>query len=1027
MGNKFIINERVQVIGNKERVGIVTDIKKLQDSIVYTVFFNATDIKEINEKDLIPPGYKPSSITDKILLRDFIEVKDFSAVLTLRKIQIPLTTNIYSYLASRTQFYALQFKPLLKFLNSNYHRILIADEVGVGKTIEAGIIFTEMKARLEELDKVLIICPSYLLQRKWQDEMYSRFDKDFRLVDGDDLKTSLKDWQNQSRFRGIISLPLLRREEYIDLLVEIKPDFDLIIVDEAHHFRNVNTNTYHLGELLSSLANIMIFLTATPIHISNTNLFNLLHLLIPQEFANEAAFHLIIQPNKYINEAISYVKRGSCQKALEPLSKLKGLALKGRFVENPIYEETLRLLTDYKKHPREVRVKIVSNLQDLNTLSHVVTRTKKRDFPAEFPVREPYVISVKLDPSELDFYDAVYAYARNRSQRLSAEGHEIPFLTVMIRRRAASCLPALLDYFKKILDVRQYVYDAEEIDEELFENRAITKKNIEDYNKLFEEDIEDIMNLVNVGENIIEKRKDTKFEMFGLSLVELFNQDVSKIIVFSFFKDTLNYLNKNLQEIFPSLQIGLIHGEIPFEDREKIIGEFKETQKKFILLSSEVGGEGLDLQFCSCMFNYDLPWNPMRVEQPIGRIDRIGQLKKKIMIYNFSVKDTIEEIILERLYQRINLFKESLGDLEEILGEELDGIMKSIFNPSLTKQQVENELERIADSIVIKQESHKRFDEERDKILGQDNYFTEQITKIGEEKRFISGEELENLYHYFIGGNFIDSKLRNKPGHPKEYILKAGPALQEFLIDNIIRGHSPGRKERALAAKVRNAGGFLLTFSQELACINKDIEFASVTHPITKAIINYYKNSINQKFASFIKLKSNAYDVGVYYFTIYLIKTNGYTESLSLFPVVLETSSGIVNSKLSQAFFLNDYEKYMDSYPPFEKKQLDGFDKIAFEHLNQFCDSKRSDFEGKNKSLIDIRSTSLEQTYKVLLEQISSFIMNQNDQKILRMKLSQRENLLLKKEKQLAELESKKQVSMETEDIAGGLLLIEQE
>ena len=194
MESNFNISDQVQVIGQPERIGIVTNIDQLDDGThIYTVFFGATDIKQIAEPYIVSPGYKPSSIVEKILANDYVDVKKFNTLITFKKIQIPLTTNVYSYLASRTQFYAIQFKPLFKFLNGNYHRILIADEVGVGKTIEAGIIYTEMKARLKHLEKVLIICPSYLLQRKWQDEMQSRFDEFFPLISGEQFVSYVKE------------------------------------------------------------------------------------------------------------------------------------------------------------------------------------------------------------------------------------------------------------------------------------------------------------------------------------------------------------------------------------------------------------------------------------------------------------------------------------------------------------------------------------------------------------------------------------------------------------------------------------------------------------------------------------------------------------------------------------------------------------------------------------------------------------------------------------------------------------------
>ena len=1028
MSSKFNIGDQVQVIGQIERAGIITNLDQLDDAgFVYTVFFSATDIKQIAEPYLVQPGYRPSGIIQKILANEFVDANKFNTLVTLKKIQIPLTTNIYSYLASRTQFYAIQFKPLIKFLNANYHRILIADEVGVGKTIEAGIIYTEMKARLKHLEKVLIICPSYLLQRKWQDEMQSRFDEYFPILNGEQFASNLKDWQDQNNFRGIISLPLLRLKKYIDLIIEYEPDFDFVIIDEAHHFRNEDTQTYYLGELLSSLTNIMLLLTATPIHTSSKNLYNLLHLLLPEEFVDERVFNIIIQPNKFINESISKIKGKLYPEARDILKNLESIALRERFVGNPIYEEVMMMLGKSDSITRKENVKLVYNLQELNTLSHVVTRTKKRDFPEQFPVREPYVISVELKPEELDFYKAVYQYAKNRSKRLSEMGYEMPFLTIMVRRRAASCLPALYNYFVRILQVGSFISYDEDDENDVKELDNVTKKDVEDYSKLTEDDIEEIKELVELGKNI--NGKDTKFDMFVKSIDELFSRGVKKILVFAFFKDTLNYLNKNISSNTNDVEIGVIHGDVDFEDREKIIDEFRRSDKNYILLSSEVGGEGLDLQFCNCMFNYDLPWNPMRIEQRIGRLDRLGQKEKKVLIYNFSVKDTIEEIILERLYQRIEIFKESLGDLEAILGEELDGIRNSIFNVDLTKYQIEQELERIADKIIEKQRINDEFDEEREKILGQDDYFTEQITKIGAERKFVTGSELENLYSQFIEDNFRGSSLKKKSKTSDEYYFKPNQPLQDFLTKNIIYRYRSVSSKRSLASKIRNPDGFTLTFSQELACQNKDIEFASITHPITQSIYDFYKESINHRLVAKLKCRSDDYPKGVYYFVIYFIKIYGYSESLSLYSTVVSTENLTVDRDLSENFFLIDFQDCKDNQIELGDGELQGYNRAAMDAFNRHCENLRYDMSLKNKQLIDIRLSSLNQTSDLLIRRLEAQLINLEqtyaDERIIRMKITQRDNLVIKKQKQMKELEKKKEISIETESVVGGILFVE--
>ena len=149
----------------------------------------------------------------------------------------------------------------------------------------------------------------------------------------------------------------------------------------------------------------------------------------------------------------------------------------------------------------------------------------------------------------------------------------------------------------------------------------------------------------------------------------------------------MEYLRRKLEATEYSKKVGLIHGDIPKKDRQKIIKKFRQTDKIKILLSSEVGGEGLDFEFCNVIFNYDLPWNPMRVEQRIGRLDRYGQRHEKILIYNFSMVGTIDDEILNRLYRRINVFEKFIGDLDAILGDQITELTKDIFNTRLTQEQ----------------------------------------------------------------------------------------------------------------------------------------------------------------------------------------------------------------------------------------------------------------------------------------------------------------------------------------------------
>ena len=154
----------------------------------------------------------------------------------------------------------------------------------------------------------------------------------------------------------------------------------------------------------------------------------------------------------------------------------------------------------------------------------------------------------------------------------------------------------------------------------------------------------------------------------------------------------------------------VIHGDVKPDERARRIAAFRDSATTRVLLTTEVGSEGLDFQFCDTMFNYDLPWNPMRVEQRIGRIDRYGQTAKRIRIYSFFLRGTIEERILERLYTRIGIFEESIGELEPILGPIVSELTREVFRSDLSADEEAAVAEQYAQMIIQRREQERELE-----------------------------------------------------------------------------------------------------------------------------------------------------------------------------------------------------------------------------------------------------------------------------------------------------------------------------
>ena len=242
---------------------------------------------------------------------------------------------------------------------------------------------------------------------------------------------------------------------------------------------------------------------------------------------------------------------------------------------------------------------------------------------------------------------------------------------MMPQRQVASCIPAVVERYER--DLRLEVGGLES---ELSDLQAEDWENGFDAADPPSADV-DLRQVI--GRWKAAGSRDTKFSEL-LNTFRLLDESEPdrKVLIFAYFKPTLYYLSARLTDAgYTNL---VISGDFTDEERQESIRRFREDHQLRILLSSEVGSEGLDFQFCHVMVNYDLPWNPMVVEQRIGRLDRIGQRSPKIIIFNFSVPGTIEDRIFTRLYQRIRIFEESIGDLEPILGEEIKNLTRDLLS-----------------------------------------------------------------------------------------------------------------------------------------------------------------------------------------------------------------------------------------------------------------------------------------------------------------------------------------------------------
>jgi SNF2 family DNA or RNA helicase len=989
----------------------------------YEIFFSGDDRRFVIEHDIETLTEHPPDEPGHIRFGD---INDLLRSLLLIKLRTPLADHLYGLYASRTKFEVYQFKPAQKFLGNPDQRILIADEVGLGKTIEAGIIYLELQARMD-LTRVLVVCPP-ALKYKWQDEMRSRFDENFTILDREKLDNFLDDYAQfgeNTRLRGIVTLHLIRRTEIAARIADLHINFDLVIIDEAHHMRNPATLSNQVGSVLSDFADAMLMLTATPLHLGNQDLFHLLQILAPGEFDNLEAFRDRIEPNKHINRASQYLGQLDRSSAIQELRKIERYPIHTRFERNPYYLETVELL-EGPQPTKEGMIKAQRNLLELNTLAHIFTRTRKREVVVDPPVRAAHSLIVEFSPEEREFYDGVIQYVR-QEYRINQGGWISGWVTMMRERQAASCITAVRGFYEQLLN-EQYSITREDIylADELTPDEELGDRSLERivHNHLHSAQTAHLEELVEIGNKL--GNTDTKFDLFQEALQRVLEQDTGgKILIFSFFRATLDYLYRRLSQL--GYRVNMIHGGVDLNERKSRVEQFRDDPDVNILLSSEVGSEGLDFQFCHTLFNYDLPWNPMKVEQRIGRLDRFGQEHERINIYNLLIENSIEERIFLRLYERIGIFQESIGDLEAILGEEIRYLSNQLFSRDLTPNQENDLAEQASHNIIRRKQEMEEFEQQRLQFMGQDAIFADEVQTAIEAGKFISESEIQALVETFVKEKFPRTRLKPDYEDPT-FALSPGVDFNNYLRDFVIRTRNSDQTALDFLRRLNEVGIIPLTFSADIAYQRKLVEFITIRHPITLAAISYWQQQPREELPVYkLCFESSTGSPGDYFFFIMLFHSEGMQQNSQLVPILLSRSELKVEIGMGDKFMqLLQFASQKEFYT---LGQLNGekFDQAktnAKKYAAKFRDQRELEMQHMNDALVNARLTALEQTYQIKSSTVQRYLETATDTRIVRMRKAQLRNIEAKYLNSVQELEKQRDVSVSFSLELAGLVRI---
>ena len=773
---------------------------------------------------------------------EFLRSGKFSEAARLRQVlaHIRLTGRladvIYSMEATNTEFHAHQFKPVLKMLSSPTGNLLIADEVGLGKTIEAGLIWTELRARFD-YRRALVVCPKILCS-KWEAELTTKFGVDARILSAADLVGLLRDRERWARgFVAVCSLqglkPPARWEDEADpqygrasaelarLLrdrADEEPVFDMIVVDEAHHMRNPDTQNNLLGRLLRPLTQHQVFLSATPIHLKSRDLFSLLSLLDPETYRHQTALDEILEANRPLIEARELVLRG---RSAEDIRVLLTEAAQHRLLSDTqqigtLLGELSRLPDDI---PRVDRARLAGRIEQANLLANTVNRTRRRDVQELRVVRVVTAHRAVMAPLEREVYDAITNEVQQHAgQRDISAG----FLLATPQRLLASCLPAAVDHWRRhIVDLEQEDDDPLlEIDNDISPEATI-KPLVE--------------RLARVCANLphprdIEKH-DTKFAEFIDALRKFFSVNGSeKAVVFSTFRPTLRYLGRRLEEA--GIRCETIHGGT--KDRDAALSRFESDPTLRVLLSSEVGSEGIDLQFCSTVVNYDLPWNPMRIEQRIGRVDRLGQAADSVTVINLLHQGTIDEEIYRRLYERLQICERALGGFESVLGEEIARLTPDLLLGKLSPEQIAERIDQTSQAIENRLKIEEELEGEASALIAHGDHVLRSIRTAHEMHRWIGSRDLAQYLSHALASLFPGSSVRDLD-QDDTYELRLTSEARLRYVDWLQERRLPtgGRIEREV-------GSVICRFGRPPSGRGKAraIETVTQTHPLVRFVAN---------------------------------------------------------------------------------------------------------------------------------------------------------------------------------------------
>lgn len=817
-------NDRVRVSGRYE-LGIGEVLRLSETGGIYAadVVFESRSGRRL-ETLPVQRLEKAMSPWDKLRAGQFDNAKDF----LLRQLawQFALGNTGGELTNSRTQLLPHQILLTHDVVKMQRRRLLIADEVGLGKTIETGMVIRELIVR-GEAKRVLILCPAGLI-KNWQNELRGCFRLEFEVLGVDFHDSAPGVWENKNRV--IASIDTVKRPARMERLLNA-PRFDLVIVDEAHHVSRIRygkkqqtTQNYRLMEALQGHTRDLLFLSATPHQGDNFQFWSLVNLLDN---------HLFDSPEAMISHR-SLLNRVMVRRTKREVVDANGKAL---FVRRQVHTETFEpalreqrfyeQLTGYLRTGYEAagvfRAGRTTSAQ--RAIGFVMTAFQKMMSSSPRAIRQALRrrLLVLLVREQIDV------------EKKRRTNFEPDLATQYVRLQDEMRLLAreiLLTTDKVISDEDADAYIAQvrqRIARKLAEMEETTEWSLDsdeegDEGVYADAEIPDESSLVRELIGLVPEGTDRKFDRLLSVITGLRGENQGeRFIIFTQYRETLEFLRLELSKIYGAEKIATIKGG-PLDDKIEAAERFWDENGAKFLISTSAGGEGINLQCARVLFNYDLPWNPMAVEQRIGRIHRYGQ-KDVAQVYNLIARDTVEERIYGLLTDKLQAVAKAIGKTDRETGEPLEDFRLDILgflgsNPNY--QQLYKQ--------ALVDKDYQRTARQIEEMMQQAQSARTALMELSQDLTYF------NLEHYRrISGRF---NLRQLGVWCRDAVIRLGGTVLpvgefwQILTPDCLKSFSQ------VASKYD-----FVSFDRELAMRKKKCELLGLGHPLVDALVAYLQNA----------------------------------------------------------------------------------------------------------------------------------------------------------------------------------------